>query len=57
MLRIKIFPRDQICGYQWAGFEERELDEGGQKVHTYKISTMDGMYNLMTVITTAVLSI
>ena len=32
--------RDEIYGYRRLGWEERELDEGSQKVHTssYKIN-------------------
>ena len=38
------------------GWEEGELDEGGQKVTTcsYKISTRDVTYNMINIINTAV---
>ena len=38
------------------GWEEEELDEGSQKeeMSSYKVSTMDVMYNMINIINTAV---
>ena len=45
----------QICGYQWRGWREREVDVGGQKMQTssYKRNTWNEIYNRIKLINTA----
>jgi len=50
--------RDQIYGYQsWGGSEGGKLEKGGQKVQlpvTRQLSTRDVLYNMMTIVNTAI---